>query len=873
VSHTKPVLAGRDEALEALEAAAGEALDGHGRLVLLEGAAGVGKTALVRHFLHGRGQAFRTLRSAGERGEAAVAGGVLGLLPGAGATELGAALRELAAASPVLLVVEDAQWVDAESLAALIYALRRMGRERILVIVSARPSARLDGLRRVAEGPAGRRVALTPLTVEALQTLAGALTPGAVRRLREHTGGNLRQLLALLDELGADVLQDFETPLPAPAWLVQEVAERIEDCPEPAVALVQAAAVAGDGSALVGVAELAGVPDALEALEAAVEAGILRAGRRRGLPVVEFATPSAAAAVAQLLGPATAARLHREAARLEADEVRALLHLAAASPGPDELLADQLDACARRCRSRSVAASALLTASRLSTTPARAENRLVRAVDWMLLAGEAARAACHTAQVAACAPGARRDSVLGQLAIVADRVEGAEAWLDSAWRRVDPEAEPELAAVIAHRNAFHALIHLRDEDAVDWAERALALSSDDELSVEWRATLALALWRLRRRDEAFAAIAGEEPQLAGMRAWLRLAGDQVEEAREPLARAAAAELRMGAKEIAVVHLNVLVRAHFAVGAWDEAAAVAEQAVALASELEDVSARVFVWWAAVLVPAARGEWATAERVVARAALEPVDAPDRELAVAMARALLASARADHAAVLHAFAPVQAILTARGDAGVPALDDPGFWPWQHLYGQALVAEGRLDAADALLARHEPLAAGHPTATARLALVRARLELARGRRAPAEAAFSRALAQLEDVRRPFARAQAQLALGQFLRRDGRRRSAVAHLTAAAETFAALGAHPSHERTQRELGASGLKRTPRGSDPATLLTPQELTVARLVAEGRSNRDVAADLQLSVKTVEVHLTRIYAKLGIGSRTQLAHLVP
>ena len=93
--------------------------------------------------------------------------------------------------------------------------------------------------------------------------------------------------------------------------------------------------------------------------------------------------------------------------------------------------------------------------------------------------------------------------------------------------------------------------------------------------------------------------------------------------------------------------------------------------------------------------------------------------------------------------------------------------------------------------------------------------------------------------------------------------------LTAAAEGFDALGARRGFESAQRELVASGLKPTRRGEHEAVRLTPQELTVARLVASGSSNRDVAADLQLSVKTVEVHLTRIYAKLGIRSRGQLA----
>ena len=358
---------------------------------------------------------------------------------------------------------------------------------------------------------------------------------------------------------------------------------------------------------------------------------------------------------------------------------------------------------------------------------------------------------------------------------------------------------------------------------------------------------------LAARDDA--------PQLHGMRAWLAIAGDDVGDARDELAAAAAAELRLGALEIGVVHLNVLARAHFEFGAWEDAVAVADRAVALGSQIEDVSARVFVWWAAVLVPAARGDWAAADHFARRAAAEPTDAPDRVVAVGIARALVAAARGDAETVIATLAPVTEIGAA--------VDEPGFWPWQHLYAEALVASGRLDETEAFLARHELAAArrGHATASARLAAVRGRLRAARGDRPGADSAFAQALEQLEPLERPYDRALVQLAHGQFLRRDGRRRSAATLLTAAAETFAALGAQPALERAERELDARGLR--PSRDRGAAELTPQELTVARMVATGHTNREVAADLQLSVKTVEVHLTRIYAKLGIASRTQLA----
>ena len=535
---------------------------------------------------------------------------------------------------------------------------------------------------------------------------------------------------------------------------------------------MEAAAVLGGGCRLADAATLAGV-DALPALETAVAAGLAVADYRHGVPAIDFAPPAIAAAVYAQLGPARRAELHLAAADVVEEEAAALRHLAAAAAGPDAALAARLDEFARGVRERPEAATALIAASRLSPTREQREDRLLRAADLMLLAGDAARARGLAEEIAACTSTARRESVLGQLDVAGDHVREAAARLRHAWELCSPEHEPELAATIAHRNAFLALIHLRDAEVEAWARRALELAPGHPLASEWHATLALSLWRQGRRVEAHSvladAVSGDEErdaQLNGMECWLRIVGDEIEDARDGLAAAAATELRLGALEIGVVHLNVLARAHFEIGAWDEAAAVAERALAPASQLEDVSARVFVWWAATLVPAARGDWEPADEFARRAAAEPTDAPDRVVAVGIAHALVAAARGDAEAVLRALAPVPEIEPSA------AVDEPGFWPWQHLYANALVSTGRLDDAERFLARHEPLAAarGHATASARLAVVRGRLEAARGERDAAAVAFAHALDVLGPLERPFDRAHVQLAHGQFLRREGRR-------------------------------------------------------------------------------------------------------
>jgi DNA-binding NarL/FixJ family response regulator len=137
------------------------------------------------------------------------------------------------------------------------------------------------------------------------------------------------------------------------------------------------------------------------------------------------------------------------------------------------------------------------------------------------------------------------------------------------------------------------------------------------------------------------------------------------------------------------------------------------------------------------------------------------------------------------------------------------------------------------------------------------------------AEQTFDRALTEIERVPMPFQRALVELAYGQALRRSGQRRAASAQLQSARERFVELRATPSLERCERELRGCGLVPSKRSDFDPTRLTAQEQAVAGLVAAGMSNRQVASELFVSVKTVQFHLTHIYAKLGIGSRAELA----
>jgi len=293
---------------------------------------------------------------------------------------------------------------------------------------------------------------------------------------------------------------------------------------------------------------------------------------------------------------------------------------------------------------------------------------------------------------------------------------------------------------------------------------------------------------------------------------------------------------------------------------------AERAVAVNDESEFGFTQSMVVSIAALVPAARGEWEVAEALLGGpGAVQPGDYERSVLAVAVSRARLADTRGDADGVLAALAPVP---------GFPfrdAVDEPGFWSWADLYAEALVATGRVAEADSLLIPHEERAArrGRRSPIARLARARGRVEAAAGRPERAAEAFDRAVTAARQAGYPYERARAELAAGQFLRRVGQRRRAVELLEAASETFTTLGAEPWVARCATELSGSGLHPASRRDRDAAALTSQELVVARLAAAGRTNREIAGELVVSVKTVEYHLRNAFQKLGITRRRELA----
>jgi DNA-binding CsgD family transcriptional regulator len=351
------------------------------------------------------------------------------------------------------------------------------------------------------------------------------------------------------------------------------------------------------------------------------------------------------------------------------------------------------------------------------------------------------------------------------------------------------------------------------------------------------------------------------------RGYVRYIIDDLSGACSDLAAMSTVFRHRGPAYLAVAALQFLSWAEYRLGSWDDAILHGELAASIAENADQLWLLSSAHLSACAPLAGRGDWEAAQ-VHADAACRAEAIVGLEFAstacAAMAEAHIARAKGDHADV------VRALEVLRPLDGVEALREPGIVGWQELYADALVNLGQLIEAEAVLAPYERLAIERDrrSAMARAVRVRGSLESARGRGDEAMAAFMESVAHLEGLPMPFERALTELEYGSLLRRAGKRTAAASRLRAAREGFTILAARPFVERCDRELAACGLAPAKRGHVQANRLTPQEGLVARLVASGKSNREIASELVVSVNTVEYHLGNVYAKLGVHSRSGL-----
>lgn len=853
---------------------------GRNRFVLLAGPPGIGTSAIAEHLLRRHEGPRRRATAAAWESRcpyALLSQAFPGLSP---STPLGTAGELARLAAGALLVLDDAHVADVESLRTLASALRHHPEAGLRVVATATTGDRrtdaevLDLLPRIAtDAPR-----VPPLDARQISELAAAhgvaLHPSMAERLLRHTSGRPKPVVELLAELPRSTWSRFDPTLPAPATVDARTRRALAECSPPVQRFVEATAVLGADAPVRDVMALAELDtDPLPLLDEAAEAGLVELAPR-GLTRVGPPDPMVRAAVLTSLGPARRAALQRRAAQLVADPVRSLRLRVAASPVPDAEVAERLDELAREHAAEGAwgtAATLLSDASRLTDDPQRQQSRLTRAVDALIGAGDVFRAAALVPEVESLRETPLRDAVLGYLAVVRGRAAEAGTRLRRAWDIVSTEREPETAALVCQRYVLDALARYDGSDLVRWADRAIALAgADAPPAVEAAAIRGLGLAvtgraeRARRDYEHLTRRLrhGAQAQRAVMaRGWLNLITDRIDDARIDFESAVPTTYLGGSARISLWARAWLARTQFLTGECDAALATVRGALELQESTGLLLTGPLLLWTAAAVHAVRGAWDAAESVLLQCATGPNDYQIMRIPGRLARAHVAEARADSAGVLRALYPL-----TRPAASSNA-DEPGHWPWHDMYAQALVLLGRLDEADAFLTPHEELAAerDHASARARLAAARGRLHGARGDVAAATASFEEALGLIDALPLRYDQARINFSYGQALRRLGRRARADVALTAARDGFAAMGATTYVERCDRELKAGGVHLARSHS----VLTPQEEAVTRLVARGMSNKEVAAELFLSSKTVQYHLTRIYAKFGIRSRTELA----
>ena len=904
---------GRSAEMRSLHAELSQVRAGTPRLIVVEGPAGVGKTALVRRFLSEAGD-LRALAANGEEVEALLPYGIVEQLiraaggpvperlrgldaPGGQAPDpisVGAGLVELLgtlqSGAPIALVIDDAQWADRPSLQALLFALRRLHADRVLTLISARegaPGELLGGLHRLVDNGRGTRVRLHGLDSAAIRELAAAMAVGqlsvrATERIREHTQGSPLHVQALLEELPVETLErPADVPLPSPRNFSAFVLGRLAGADADAKRLVIAAAVVGVRCPLSVGAELAELADPLPALEQAIAARLLAEPRSDvGRGIIAFPHPLVRAAVYHDLGPVRRATLHARAAELVEDEASSLRHRVAAAQGQDARLSADLAAFARGEARRGAwasAADALLSAGRLALAGPQRDECLLRAVECMLNGGDVTGASAHTKVIAGLPGSPRRDYVLGSLAGMTGRPQDAEPLLIGAYEQCDLRTQGGLAADIASHMAHLSLTRGKGSEGATWAARAVDAAGDGPLVPNALSCRITGLAFSGRIAEALAAGAAlPEPSTdmdhASMdgytgRGYARYIDDDVLGARADLEPISIVCRRRGPAYLAVAALLILAQAEFRSGAWDDAVLHGELATSIGEETDQYWLLGGAHFGACAPLAARGEYDAAQahadaaaRVAAVVGSEFVSSAF----AAMASAHVARARGDDESV------ARALEALRPLEDVEVLREPGIVGWQELYADALVTLGRLDEGEAVLAPYESRATerGRRSAMAGAARVRARLWAARGQADEAVRSFAAGLAHLEGLPLPFERALTELDFGAVLRREGRRTAASAQLRAAHNAFSRLSARPFLERCDRELAGCGLAPARRHHAEPNRLTPREITVARLVASGKSNREIANELVVSVHTVEFHLVNVFGKLGIKSRSAL-----
>jgi DNA-binding CsgD family transcriptional regulator len=895
-------LLGRDRECAAIDALLQEARAGAAGALVVRGEPGIGKSALLEY---ARRQAapMAVLSAAGVQAESDLAfaglhellrpvldhlgelpgiqaqalAGALGLAPSAGADRLlisAAVLGLLAVAAeerPTLCVVDDAQWVDRPSAEALVFTARRLRAERLGIVFAAREG---EAARFETAGMA--ELTLTGLAEQPAATIlasrARRAAPGVRDRLLAEAAGNPLALMELAGGLSEEQLAGL-VPLPEAMPLTPRLEgvfrQRIGQLPAAAQTALLIAAVDNTGEAPAVLRAAVGLQLPPDALDPAQQAALIRITGT----TITFRHPLVRSALYQAATLSQRQRAHAALAGALAGEEntdRRAWHQAMATLTGDEEVAAALEASARPAQLRAGHASAVtafLRAAELSTDDARRIQRLAAAAQAAWDAGQADRAREIIRGVLPQATGRTRVELLH----LSGRIEFLSGNL---------------------RQAFILLVEAADACA------------DPSLTIEI----------LMQTEEAAISV-GNMGALAGLSQRAR----GISPANEPdrfkiaalsgFARFYSGDYREGQALLIDALDTVVTITDPYVLLW--ASHAATLAKGLGAGLPHINR-------ALDVARQNGLLSFLPRALSRQARELLWSSQFDLAYAVAqegyRLSIDLGYYSAAWQLMNLAAVEAVWGREQDARSHADEALALGSWHGFWFQALsewtlgmieMTAGRLDqAADRLLALTAPgrpdidptfaleampeaieagVRAGRPAEAAQRLEVLRRLATAaptRGRQAllaqceallgvrDSDEAFQQAVAAAPELP-PLQRARTQLLYGEWLRRERRRTDARVHLRAALEGFRTLGAVPWAERAEAELRATGETVRKRDASAVKQLTPQELQIAGLVTSGLTNKEIAAQLFLSPRTVDYHLRKVFTKLGIASRTELA----
>ncbi len=879
--------------------------------LVVRGEAGIGKSALLNEAIE-RADGMQVLRARGVESEVDVAYSGLhelfrpvlssiDAIPDAQAVALRAALALAAGAvperlavfggglsllaavaeeRPLLCVIDDAHWLDEASTAAMTFVARRLDADGIAMLFGVRdPEIRTftaPGIAELRLGGLDRGAAR--------QLLATRLPPGAgslvAEQLIEISRGNPLALIELPSGLTATRLAGqgpFDEPLLGGRAVEHGFLRRLAQLPSSTrrAVLVVAASEVGELRVLSRALAVLGLDS--RHLKPAERAGLVTLGSS-----VDFCHPLARSAIYGAAGQIDRGEAHGAlavAAGAAGEADRRAWHLAAAARGPDERIASALVGAAESARHRGgfwSEAKALERAARLTPEPQLRARRLARAGD-----------AAYRAGRLELADALLEEAVKGKL----ERHELAHAQARRAYIRLERgELDEALEIMIGGANELEPTA---PRAAATLLTNAATAADHQRLDIPWSIELAERAWRLAG-DGAI-----DDPELCHIVSFQRLSAGRVRDAmelawrcaelvgndsegrvvvadaastllyagehaaaRRLLERAVAANRGTGALGDLGYTLHIFAQVDWYDGRLQRAYDHALEAVQIVEELgtpqtlDDCLSRLAMFEAVL------GRESDSRGHAQHALDSALQLGDRknEVKARGALGMLALVNGDADAAVTQLAPAVGALETGG------VGNPNQFRIHPDLVEAYARLGRMEEAKSVAASLERQARATGVAWSLGAAIRCRA-LVVDADAATEAGFQEAL-RFHESAGAFERARTELCFGEQLRRHGHRRDSRMHLSAALEAFEGSGATPWAERARTELRASGLTLRRRQPAAREQLTPQELQIARLVAEGKTNRDVAATLFVTPKTVEFHLTRVYRKLEIHSRSEL-----